>query len=130
MTYVLDASVLALTFLEQEGSRAFTGWLRERFDEGDELLAPPLLSYELGNVIGRELDVEDPTEWREVHDDALRLVTLVDPPTSAVFDVAGELTYYDGTYLALARQEDGKVVTGDDALERRAEDLDMGTLAF
>lgn len=124
-TFVVDASSLAKLFLEDEGFQALRRWFRETVQGGGELLGPPLLRYEIGNVVQREYD-DAPVEDRvEIVVEALRHVRLEDVDAGDCFEAAGELTFYDAAYLALARSRGATLVTWDRRVADRATDLGL-----
>lgn len=130
MGHVLDASALAKRFLRHEDGGAFRSWYLDRAREPDALLGPRLLRYELGNIIAREMPRLPPPQRSRVLAASLDPVEEREPAATAVFDLAEELTFYDATYVALAREEDAGLVTADDAMAAHAEDLGVDVQRF
>jgi predicted nucleic acid-binding protein len=120
MLVVVDASAIAaIVFGESEG-RTIAAHL-----EGETLLAPALLDFELTNVAltraRRRPDLSIAIAVSLAA--ALRLpVSRIAVPGSAVFALAAEtgLSAYDASYLWLARSRDAELVTLDKALARLA----------
>jgi predicted nucleic acid-binding protein len=121
MAVVVDASAVgAIMFGEPEGE-TLTAHL-----EGETLLAPRLLDYELVNLALKKAR-KHPTSLPAIVVSlrgALKLpISRVDVPGFDVFRLAAEtgLTAYDASYLWLARLRDAELVTLDRNLARAAE---------
>ncbi|MCA1811312.1 MAG: type II toxin-antitoxin system VapC family toxin [Halobacteriales archaeon] len=117
--FVVDASAFAKVFLEQPQSPAFREWRRKALVRGHRLLAPTLLPYELGNVLLREFK-GDRGKWEPALTEILLGVLLELPSFPQVFLAAEGLTFYDASYLALAQEHDGTLVSYDRDLLGRA----------
>ncbi len=130
MRLVVDASCLAKRLLNEPGSTGFRAWYHEEVQDGTAVLAPTLLEYELGNVIQRELREEAADLRERTLVDTLRRVRLVQPPMGRAFEIAGDLTYYDAAYVALALEEDAVLVTGDTVMQEAAEDAGVEVRVF
>lgn len=124
-TYVVDASSLAKLFLEDEGYEAFRTWFGETVHRGDTLLAPRLLRYEIGNVVQREYGQEPLDDRVEIVTEALRHLRFEDADLRDAFEAAGDLTFYDAAYLALARKEGAPLVTADRRVADRATEIGL-----
>lgn len=116
MDHVLDASALVKRFLEGPGYENFRAWDRAAAERGATRGAPTLLRFEVGNVVAREVPEHEPDEQALHLADALRGVRLVEPDPETVFRLAGDLTFYDAAYVALAKGRDASLVTYDTAL--------------
>lgn len=123
MGFVLDASALAKLFLEEEGYREMRSWFRERIQEGDDLFAPHLASYELGRIIQRTHGDLDPDEQAQLLSTITDQLAFGWPPDVASFQAGGEhgLTFYDASYLALASDGEHTLVTADGDMVQAAE---------
>jgi predicted nucleic acid-binding protein len=120
MAVVVDASAIAaIMFAELEGPT-----LAAHID-GDTLLAPVLLDFELANVARTKMR-RSPALGPQILmalNAALALpVSRIRVPLVEVFALAAEtgLTAYDASYLWLARSRDVELVTLDAALMRLA----------
>ncbi|GBD12132.1 tRNA(fMet)-specific endonuclease VapC [bacterium HR24] len=118
---VVDASVLAaIAFGEPRGGEA------RALVEGCDLVAPPLLAYELTSV-ARKKALHYPSERDRilaVLQDALSLdIRWEEVEHPAVLDLAlaTGLTAYDATYLFLARSLGLPLATLDERLRRHAQ---------
>lgn len=121
---IVDASILAKTFLEEADSddvRALFLLLRAR---GEALLSPELVKYELGSVALR-ISRKGKTP---PFDEAIGLVDTLALDSSLLkgsLDVASStgLSFYDGCYIALAENENCLLWTADGKLlKKRPED--------
>jgi predicted nucleic acid-binding protein len=123
MTLVVDASaVAAVLFHEPEGATI------DAHTEGETLIAPHLLDFELANICWKRIR-------REPHHGAALLTLLeglksveikrVDVPATEVATLAVQtgLTAYDASYLWLAMSRDVELVTLDNRLARINEAL-------
>lgn len=122
MAIVLDACAIAKTFLDEEHSAALRSFLKEQIGEDEDLAAPRLIAYELGNIIGAQFADEDLRSQRQILDDALRLVRVLplDEPGDALRFVPDTGSFYDAAYLRAARSEDAGLVTYDRTLRTAA----------
>ena len=116
MRYVIDASVAVKWLLPEDHTEEAESLLAD----GITLLAPDLIFAEVGNVLwkrvsGKELKQEG---GREALSRLLEIDILV-TPASLLLDRAFQLaceyrrTVYDSVYVALAMQEDARLVTAD-----------------
>ncbi len=122
MAIVVDASAIgAMMFGEPEGPTLAAHL------EGETLLAPALLDYELMNLAvkkaRRRPDLIEAIAVSLVAALALR-IDRVDVPGPDVFALAASsgLTAYDASYLWLARARDAELVTLDAALMRLSQE--------
>ncbi len=125
---IVDASILAKTFLEEADSddvRALFLLLRAR---GEALLSPELVKYELGSVALRTRQKGETPPFNE----AIGLVDTVAFDSSLLrssLDVASStgLSFYDGCYIALAEKENGLLWTADKRLLKKRPDRTAST---
>lgn len=125
---IVDASILAKTFLEEADSddvRALFLLLRAR---GEALLSPELVKYELGSVALRTRQKGETPPFNE----AIGLVDTVAFDSSLLrssLDVASStgLSFYDGCYVALAEKENGLLWTADKRLLKKRPDRTAST---
>ncbi len=120
---IVDASILAKTFLEEADSddvRALFLLLRAR---GESLLSPELVKYELGSVALRISRKGKIPPFNE----AIGLVDTLALDSSLLkgsLDVASStgLSFYDGCYIALAENENCLLWTADGKLLKKRPD--------
>lgn len=118
MTLVVDASAIAaVVFGEPDGPTVAA------HVEGESLVAPSLLDYELANIAWKKLR-RHPERTTEIlastsRVDGLR-ITRVPVPVADIVALAMEtgLTAYDAAYLWLAQSKDAELVTLDNQLAR------------
>jgi predicted nucleic acid-binding protein len=115
---VVEASVVASIIFEEPRADEADALIR-----GDDLYAPTILGYELGNV-ARKKTVAQPNDWSALHEALNAGLTwqIVEVPVDhlAVLRLALEtgLTTYDAAYLWLARAMSVPLVTFDERLAR------------
>lgn len=128
---VIDASVLAAAFFNEEHSEEARTYLRG----GQTLVAPDLLRLEVASIAAKkvwrgEASVEASLRAIRAIDDFIlgtrSSVDLVD----RAFDLAQthRISAYDAAYLALAELEDAPLITLDDKLIQRAREAGLGQL--
>lgn len=129
---VIDASVLAAAFFNEDRSNEARDWLRD----GPHLVAPDLLRIEIASIAAKKV-------WRgeASREAASRALLAIDDfvgrlePAKALVGEALSLaadhrfSAYDATYLALARIEGVTLVTFDDKLIARANETGLAGLA-
>ena len=129
--FVLDASALAKSFLDEPRSDALRAWLGNAVAAGHDLHVPSLAASEIARIIQKErpeLDVAAHKElWRAV---LLGIhVAPVDMAHDGVWDTAAAgLSYYDAEYVDLARRLGATLVTADAAQVRAAAALGIDVL--
>jgi predicted nucleic acid-binding protein len=127
-TYVLDASALAAVIFDEPQGIPIEKELRE-----GRLVAPSLIGYEIASVALKKMhDQPDHMEGileslRAVEQSALELMTI--PPISiARLSRQAGISAYDGSYLWLAVELAGTLVTLDQELIKSAERLGVPCL--
>lgn len=119
--FVVDASALVKLFLDDEGHVEFRRWFAEVDGDGVPLAAPHLLLYEVGQVIRRAYPELTDDERALLLTAATASVRLENGATADAFAATrGGLSFYDASYLAVARATDSTLVTSDLALARAA----------
>jgi predicted nucleic acid-binding protein len=121
--FVPDASVILKWVLDADDEadrdaalQLLLGWQRGTL----ELLVPPLWIYEVGNILclKRSRDAEQALT-------ALRALAMIERTSTALVAEAASLTirygvtFYDATYLALARLSTATLITADARFLRR-----------
>lgn len=122
--FVLDASALAKTFVQEAESPAMLDWLKDIMQQGARLHAPNLLTYELTQVVWRNKNAlrypgDDPA--RAVVRETTQGIDLDHDAWSRVDPYLDEVTAYDAAYLALAVAKDATLVTYDKQLKSAAQ---------
>lgn len=131
MSIVVDASVIARALSPSaEGSAEAQRTLSEIMADGHELLAPDLLSYEIGNVLRRAHGT--PETRLAALERAHSIVQLVRPSPAAreaalEEAVASKLSFYDASYVALAREGSWPLWTEDQEILRKCGDVAVDT---
>jgi predicted nucleic acid-binding protein len=122
--YVLDASAVALLFLDQPRSTEFESWYHERRKSRCRFFAPDLLPYELANILHRErgatTDAKNPDYLVQIVRDATQGIVLETDSWTRTWSWAGTLSAYDAAYAALADAKDATLVTYDEGLTKAA----------
>ncbi len=121
---VLDASVVVKWFLPEQGADAALRLLR-RIRQGEFVAAAPeLLSVEVGNTLWKRI-----TRGQLAPEDALKILAALrasplqihslSPVLTSALEIAvtTRCTVYDASYIALALQLDGALVTADAKLK-------------
>lgn len=125
--FVVDASAVLKLVLEEDGTEAAERFFMEVEKAGTPLLSVPLLAFEVGNVLIRNLR-QHADELASLHEQLLARIQLKPVEAAKIFAVRGTLSYYDASYLALAQQEGATLVTADGDLVRGARRLSIPVL--
>ena len=124
MKLVLDSSVIAKLFFEEEGSDSAIE-LMELGDVMDiEFLASDLAIYEVGNTIWKNLRKKDKGGTRYIKLLFLlniEFIHLDDNLACEALNVAqkNNITYYDGVHIALSKKNKAILVTQDKELLKK-----------
>ena len=127
MKLVLDASVIAKWYIEEENTEKAIE-IRDKFVAGKfAILEPTLLIYELGNVFWKHPakspeDVE--SDFKALFDIGLEFFDVSNPGfLQFVFENGRKfgITFYDAVYVTLAMDEDCKLITADGRLQRKVD---------
>lgn len=129
--FVLDTSCVAKLLRDEPGSEAFRAWFAEAVEGGERVVAPGVLSYELGRLIQRDHAGRKPAFQAEMHRRCLRPIRLEEPDPAEVFRAGSRgLTYADAAFLALASAHGATLVSSDAVMLREARRLRMRHKAF
>lgn len=128
MLLVLDASVLAKWFKEEEFTDAALR-IREDFEKGEhEIIIPDLALYEISNAM--KYDESFTSQMiKDSQDSLMNMEIDIITPTREVLknsvDIAtdNEITVYDSTYIALAELIDATLVTADSKLFEKTKEI-------
>lgn len=120
--YVVDASVILKWVIgnERESDHEKSMALLETWTEGDvELSAPILWQYEVGNFLGRRIQEEAMDKMNLLLNLNIRNVTLTNAMVSRCFAWMRQkrVTFYDASYLAVAFEVQGTLITADEKFE-------------
>ena len=113
--YVIDASALVKTFLEEPESAALRTWYGQALAEGASFRSPDLLGYEVASVAADTGSLDTGAEARKA------VAGIV---TERAFDdvgrYVGTLSGYDASYLVVAVRYGAAIVTYDHELAKAA----------
>ncbi len=129
--YVLDASALAKSFLDEPQSQEFRAWLDEKSASGTLLLAPRLAFSEVGRIIQKECIGLPAEESKELHLSVFIGITVaVTADDARAWNFTKALTYYDAEYVHLADLRDSTLVSADDKQLKAAAKMGVKVLSF
>jgi predicted nucleic acid-binding protein len=119
---VLDTSVVAKWFFQEEGTDRALEYLRELLEGRSRIHVPSSLFYELANVFWTRRSAtfterEARSVWAELTAFPLSVTdenTLL--PEALILAFEQDITAYDAAFVALARQLECDLVTADDVL--------------
>lgn len=107
--------------------------LRDAKDGKIELLAPELAKYEVGNVLlfGKKLtkkQASTPLHW--LFKLPIKFISESEESSNKTFSIAEEIkiTYYDSSFVALAKQENAVLVTDNLKHQGKATDIKVISL--
>jgi len=118
MTSVLDASVLLKWFIEESGSELALDLKSLYLNREIEIIIPDLALYEIPNVLRFKRSIPE-SQLRSVMQAFWLLDIEIVAPNEALLEegihlsFATGLSFYDCSYLALARQIDATLITAD-----------------
>ncbi len=127
---ILDASVVVKWFSEEEYTDKALA-IRERIRVGEErVLVPDLLLYELANALkyNPSFDANDVSDaLTSIFDMDLDIVTPIPEIINSAVTLAFEhnITVYDASYIALAKEIELTFITADRRLCERVSSLDF-----
>jgi predicted nucleic acid-binding protein len=128
--YVVDASVILKWVVgnERESDHEKAKSLLETWTEGNiELSSPMLWQYEVGNFLGRSLQDEAIDKMNLLLNLNIRNVALTNNMVNRCFSWMRQkkITFYDASYLAVAFEVQGTLITAD---EKFAEEMEKTNL--
>lgn len=120
-TYVVDASAIAKIFLLEEHGETVKDLIRLAIARKLTLMAPELIFNELGDVLRKRL--HDGRYLNNIEQVLNLGVSTLPNDFMGIMDIAQlaqkySMSYYDATYLALARELNAKLITADKRLCR------------
>ncbi len=122
--YVVDASVIIKWAAgdERESDQEKARFLLQEWSQGlSEIFVPGLWKFETGNFLGRELPEEAVSKMNLLLALGLREIDLSAELCRQCFAWMKEkkTTFYDVSYLAVALQIDGVLITADESFVRK-----------
>lgn len=128
MIMVLDASVMAKWFKEEEFTDAALR-IREDFEKGKhEIIVPDLALYEISNAM--KYDESFTSQMIKDSQDSLMNmeITIITPSREILknsVDIATDkkITVYDSTYVALAELINATLITADSKLFKKTKEI-------
>ena len=132
MSYVVDASVCAKLFIEEDDSGRVVEVVEAHTRGRIRLSAPTLVLYELGNVFWKHPQITEEKMHRFLRRFLDLGVDLVDLSSdeellrkACEISKLRNMSFYDSAYLALAEKTGVKLLTADEEVHGKAE---AGTL--
>jgi predicted nucleic acid-binding protein len=125
VTWVLDTSVVAKWFFEEEGTDRAERYLDELLRGVAQISVPSSLFYELSNVVwvrrARGLGEKEAAQiWAEVESLPFAITDWPDLIRSAIpFAFRHDISPYDAVFVVLARDLGAEMVTADRPMLRR-----------
>ncbi|MEM2997191.1 MAG: type II toxin-antitoxin system VapC family toxin [Candidatus Bathyarchaeia archaeon] len=129
---VIDASVAAKWIIPGEPWEAEARGLMEKIASGEvEAYAPPLLPYEVASVISRAISrgvinlSEGAEALKALGQLGLKITAIGWDDQAEILEIAttSKLTIYDSAYLQLSKRVAAKLITADDELKSRGENI-------
>ncbi|MEM2840211.1 MAG: type II toxin-antitoxin system VapC family toxin [Candidatus Bathyarchaeia archaeon] len=122
---VLDASVVAKWYIAEDAFEKAIQ-IRDAYLSGKlSVYSPTLLIYEIGNILTRHpsfTSEDSAAAFKSLLDLGLNLKDFTEPQIlEKSFGISRQLqvTFYDATYVALAKEYDAKLITADEGLHNR-----------
>jgi predicted nucleic acid-binding protein len=122
VSWVLDTSVIAKWFFEEEGTERAEGYLTAMIGGEAEVHVPSSFFYEFANVIWarRAEGVSEDTArrlWADLETLPLEVTAESELfPETLAFAFRHDVTAYDAAFVVLARQQSCDLVTADGVL--------------
>lgn len=130
---VVDTSVVAKWFVEEDG-REQALLLRDQLLSGEiSLIAPRLLLYEMGNVLclNTKLNSKEISgALKSLDEVGLEIYVMGFDEFETVAGLSREfnITFYDAVFASLAKIQNTQLITADQSLSRNLRKLDFVTL--
>ena len=123
---ILDASVIAKWFLDEEGTEKALEIREKYFQDEFDISVPDLLIYEIANTL-KYSNFSSPEIDRAITSIYSMDLFIVDPSENIMskaseIAINNEITIYDATYVALAHQLSTKIITADKPLFKKTKD--------
>lgn len=133
MNVVLDASVVAKWFFEEEQTKIAINLLEQHKTEKLKINEPMLLFFEIGNISINKLreNSNSQTDYNQNLSDLIKTqINFIEPNETTLqltFKLAQKykITFYDATYVALAQTLDCQFITADKKLADMTKNLNF-----
>jgi len=129
-SYVVDASVVAKCFIEEDYSNKALEVINAHVDGRLSLSAPSLIVYKLGNIFWRHPQITSEKAYKFIEKSLDLQVGLVDVWSDAellkkacAISKNRNLTFYDASYLAMVEKDGTKLITADEYQRNKAPNL-------
>lgn len=126
-SYVIDASVVTKCFIIEDYSDKATETINAHIKGHISLSAPSLIIYELGNVFWKHPQVNPEKAYMYIKKFLDLQIKLIDIQSNnkilkTTFQISENrsVTFYDASYLALAKESKTKLITADEPLHKKA----------
>ncbi len=124
MKLVLDSSVVFKLFREEKGSLEAMVLFADAGENDVQLLCPRLIFYEIGNAVwklSRQGRYENQGLMGKMFDLLIDYVPMTPERAENAMSIARDmdLTYYDAAFIALAEENQCRLVTDDRAIIKR-----------
>lgn len=130
--FVVDASVVTKCFITEDYSDKATEIIDAHIKGYISLSAPSLIIYELGNVFWKHPQINHEKAYMYIKKFLELQITLVNIRSDNKILKATcqtsknrNITFYDASYLALAKESKTKLITADEFLHKRAPDITL-----
>lgn len=123
---ILDASVIAKWFLEEEGTKTSLQIREKYFQDEFDISVPDLIIYEIANTL-RYSDFSSQEINKALSSIYSMNLFLMDPSEKMMekaskIAIEKEITIYDATYVALGDQLSSRFITADHPLFTKTKD--------
>ena len=126
---VLDASVIAKWFLEEEKSSSALYYRDLHLKRKEIIIVPNILVYEIANLLlyknFTEKEIVSVLESLENFKIEVISLNFSDIARTAILAKQREITVYDAAYILLARNFGCRFITADKKLYKKAKDLNF-----
>ncbi|MBS7635652.1 type II toxin-antitoxin system VapC family toxin [Candidatus Bathyarchaeota archaeon] len=132
MNYVIDTSVAAKLFIKEDHSDKAKEIFEEHVSGYLKLLAPKLLTYELGNVFLKHPQIDHGKAYIFIKKFMELKVNLIDVFSDddllkniCYLSKSKNITFYDAAFIAIAEKYETKLITADDHLYKKAPEISI-----
>jgi len=132
VNYVVDASIIAKLFITEDYSDKAMEIVNAHARGQISLSAPTLIVYELGNVFWKHPQVTHEEAYKFIKKFLDLNINLVDihsktellKATCKISESRG-VTFYDASYIALTEKNKVKLVTADEEIHNKTQDITL-----
>lgn len=125
---VIDASVVLKWFMEEGGSDKANALKNKHLSGASTITLPDIALYEIGNALRYKNEFSN-KEIRKCFDDLEELNLDIIAPYPEIAEIVietarqNDITFYDASYVALAKELGLQFITADEKLYQRAKHL-------